>query len=176
MSATNDYLILEFIKDVRYNILPSGIIQTKAQRGNGHRTCRRGDWINLGNLRNDGYLFISYHRTRLAIHRIIWAAFGNAPLAADLYINHLNGIKSDNRIENLELVTPSQNMIHSFKILGRRPFFRTSPIITLQIANDIRADHKAGMSYGKILLKYKQVKSQAYISDIINEKVWKNSK
>jgi len=46
------------------------------------------------------------------IHRLIMLAFVGE---SDLDVNHKNGIKGDNRLENLEYSTKSENMKHSYK-------------------------------------------------------------
>lgn len=47
-------------------------------------------------------------------HRMIWEHF-NGPIPVGLQINHINGVKTDNRLQNLELVTPSENTKHAYK-------------------------------------------------------------
>lgn len=53
------------------------------------------------------------------VHRIIWESV-HGPIPEGLYINHINGIKTDNRIANLELVTTSENHKHAYRIGLRR--------------------------------------------------------
>lgn len=53
-----------------------------------------------------------YHRS---VHRMIAKAFiDNSELKPE--VNHINGLKQDNSVKNLEWVTSSENQIHAFKI------------------------------------------------------------
>lgn len=49
------------------------------------------------------------------VHRLVLEAFNPIENMESLQVNHINGIKSDNRIENLEWVTASQNTRHANK-------------------------------------------------------------
>jgi len=65
----------------------------------------------------DGYYNVSLYEggevKTNKIHRLVMLAFFGE---SDLEVNHINGIKADNRFENLEYCTPSENIQHALDI------------------------------------------------------------
>ncbi len=51
------------------------------------------------------------------VHRVVAAAFVG-PCPEGQQVNHINGQRTDNRADNLEYVTPRQNMQHGADVLG----------------------------------------------------------
>lgn len=46
----------------------------------------------------------------LRVHRLVWMTF-NGKIPEDMEIDHINSNKMDNRIENLQLLSPSDNIL-----------------------------------------------------------------
>lgn len=58
------------------------------------------------------------HKKCVSVHTVVCEAFhGSRP--DGMQVNHKNGVQDDNRAENLEWVTPSQNTQHRFDVLGQ---------------------------------------------------------
>ena len=80
-------------------------------------------WKILANCRNAKWyiqvVLYNNKKTRtFRTHRLVMLAF---IWPSDLQVNHKNWIRDDNRLENLEYCTASENMIHSYKVLKRSP-------------------------------------------------------
>lgn len=63
---------------------------------------------------------LSPGKKRFPIHRLVADAF-IPKTEGKTQINHKNGIKTDNRVENLEWCTASENCLHRTQILGFKP-------------------------------------------------------
>lgn len=78
--------------------------------------------IRLNRLNNQGYVRLNFSKNRvvehLNVHRLVAYAF--IPLIPDKpFINHKNGIRHDNRVDNLEWCTTAENVLHGFRSNGR---------------------------------------------------------
>lgn len=62
-----------------------------------------------------GYTAVELNKTSNSTHRLVADAFIPNPENKPC-VNHINGIKNDNRVENLEWCTQSENSLHSFRI------------------------------------------------------------
>src|SRR3990167_5337944 len=93
------------------------------------------------------WLSVAGKRRLVMLHRLVAIAFLGA-IPPGLEINHRNGVKEDCRLENLQFVTRSGNMLHAYSTglrKGRSPniklttrqvqLIRKSGLTTRQLAN-----------------------------------------
>lgn len=145
-----------------YYISKRGILFTSIKRVGvkGKGEGRKGTTTVISNtwrkkyvsLKSNGYLQCTLFRKRFYIHRLVYEAWiGNIPNGYD--IDHINGIKTDNRVSNLRAVSRSENLKHNYE-LG---FKGSNYIHTFsdKERNLIMIDHKEkGLSIKKISIKY----------------------
>lgn len=117
----------------------------------------------------------------LLVHRLIAQAFISNPDGKP-HINHRDGVRSNNAIDNLEWCTARENVRHAMEVLGHVPFKGHQPFgerhykarLTQQQVDDIRARHLAGRINQAAIGREFGV-SKKTINSLIKGASWKRS-
>lgn len=156
----------------KYQVSNQGDVRSLNYLHTGQTKILSPDQIRTGYMRVT--LYDDAKKKRL-VHRLVMLAFVGYQ---DLVVNHQNGNKSDNRLENLEYSTLSENTRHSRYVLGNIP---TPPRgerngharLTTEQVRTIREMHNGGqysyVSLAKIFCVHKQT-----IAGIIQNKRWQH--
>lgn len=162
----NNNLICKLCNDRNYKIYKNGSIETLIQ-STGKRSVT-GNWRPLIIHVKKGYAFYKYDSKILAAHRIVYQKF-NGDLVCGLEINHKDGNPLNNHCSNLEQVTKSENLQHSYDVLKRVINYGAAKI-NIDIAREIRNLHKDGKKFKQPCELFNL--SKGTISYIVNNKTW----
>lgn len=151
----------------QYQINSSGMIRSvdKVLKNGKNSTMLRKGRILKTYPTNSGYLMASLSASHKSfyIHRLVVENFIRKIKPGE-EVNHKDGNKLNNKLSNLEIMTISENKIHSYKILGQKPH---NLKLTKQKADVIRKKYASGNFLQKELAKLYNV-SPMVISRIIN--------
>lgn len=157
------------IPDTDYSVSSEGRV---ASRYRGGRVLKPG--------RSRGYMQVRLCDGRggqrdVKVHRLVAGAFLGPPPTPLHQINHKNGVKSDNRVENLEWVTQSGNQRHRHDVLKHgalRGEQQGNSKLTEVEAREIIWRGEAGECHRVIAADYGI--SRPAVSRIVSGKAWRH--
>jgi hypothetical protein len=151
----------------RYQVSAAGLV----------RNVRRGNLLRPRPSPR-GYLSVRLYRdavgTNFLVHRLVAAAF-IGPIPAGRHVNHKNGPKGDNRLINLEVVTPLENHRHA-KSLGLIQSIKGEANINAKLTEpqvrEIRRLRQEGMRPRRLAKRFGVSKTTILL--IVSRRQWKH--
>ena len=123
-----------------------------------------------GSIHSDGYIFVTMHGRQYPLHRLVAKLFHSDTYSENLVVNHKDGNKQNNFADNLEWVTQSENVQHSyannFQPKGTNTY---TGKFTPQQRNEIKALWDSGEKSKREIARMYGV-SHSCICGIINDK------
>jgi hypothetical protein len=158
-----------------YSVSNLGRIRINKDR----RNIRQGSLLKQ-TLRTDGYLSVGLRRdheasaTGFAVSRLVLRAFCDEPPSPEHQANHKNGDIIDNRLENLEWVTPAENRLHAIQVLGydRKGERNGAAKLTEAAVIQIRVDAAAGSSLTLLAKRHRVTRNMVW--NIVRGKSWRS--
>ena len=99
-----------------------------------YRKLTGGERVLKKHKRNGGYEYVAIisngKRKKFSVHRIVCWAFHSNPFDKP-EVNHIDGNPSNNKAENLEWVSASENQIHSRYVLKNTTGFKDRPVVCI---------------------------------------------
>jgi hypothetical protein len=131
------------------------------------------------NIHESGYAYVHLRyggqRTCARVNRLVAETWiGDVD---GMHVNHKNGDRLDNRVENLEIVTASENVVHSYAVLHRPPAAYGSTHHRAKLtAGDVLAIRALAafteLTQGEIGAMFNVADSR--VSRIVNRKAWRH--
>lgn len=130
---------------------------------------RHGGRILSGSVHRDNYIFVTLHGKQIPVHRLVAEAFiQNYEKKPE--VNHIDGNKMNNAVDNLEWVTRAENQKHAVDNgLQPKPAKTYQGKFTAEQRDEIKRLWDSGMFSRRQLSKKFSV-SHTCINDIINDK------
>lgn len=134
-----------------------------------HGRVRHGRRILSGSVHRDNYIFVTLHGKQIPVHRLVAEAFiQNYEKKPE--VNHIDGNKMNNAVDNLEWVTRAENQKHAVDNgLQPKPAKTYQGKFTAEQRDEIKRLWDSGMFSRRQLSKKFSV-SHTCINDIINDK------
>ena len=104
-------------------------------------------------------------------HRAIASAFYGK---SELPVNHINGIKTDNRVQNLEFVTHKQNAIHAIDVLGHKRCGQFSSAAKLSVDDVLAIRQRFSSGESAYAIAKTVPVTHSTVHRIVTRRIWNN--
>lgn len=153
----------------KYRISSCGRI-IKSATGRYMKPTLTKDYLRIRLVGDDG------SRKCYSVHVLVLSAFSEKPESSKVEINHIDGNKENNCLENLEWVSHSDNMKHAYRSGLQVPILggiHGQAKLTEGLVVSIRHKYETG-SYTQRELALMFGVNKATISRVISRKIWKH--